>query len=37
VITSKISEGKERELLMTAKSKDRILIIGASRVRDYAE
>ena len=44
MVTSKISEGKERKLLMTEQSKDRIIIIEDriiiiedSHVRDYAE
>ena len=37
MVTSKISEGKERKLLMTEQPKDRIIIIGDSHVRGYAE
>ena len=37
MVTSKISEGKERKLLMTEQPKDRIIIIGDSHVRGYVE
>jgi hypothetical protein len=33
----KISEGRERKVLMTAQAKHRILITGDSHVRNYAE
>ena len=36
LVTSKISEGKERKVLMSAQPKHRILIIGDSHVRGYA-
>ena len=35
--TSKISEGRERKVSVTAQTKHRILIIGDSDVRNYAE
>jgi hypothetical protein len=37
LVTSKISEGKERKIVMTAQPKHRILLIGDSRVGGYAE
>jgi hypothetical protein len=36
LVTSKTSEGKERKLLMTEQTKDRIIIIGDGHVRGYA-